>query len=106
MIISGGENVYCAEVERVLVEAPGVLEAAVIGLPDPVWGELVTAVLVARPGQRLDEAAVVDHCRTELAGYKCPRRVEVVAELPGTRWARSGSWSWWSVSTGQTTPSP
>ncbi|MGF1598975.1 MAG: class I adenylate-forming enzyme family protein [Acidimicrobiales bacterium] len=82
MIISGGENVYCAEVERVLVEHPAVAEAAVIGLPDPRWGERVTAVVVARAGATVDEAAVVDHCRAELAAYKCPKQVVVRRELP------------------------
>lgn len=82
MIISGGENVYCAEVERVLVEIPSVLEAAVVGLPDPTWGERVTAVVVARPGISLEEEAIMMHCRSQLAGYKCPKEVAVVTELP------------------------
>jgi acyl-CoA synthetase (AMP-forming)/AMP-acid ligase II len=82
MIISGGENVYCAEVERVLIEHPGVLEGAVVGLPDATWGERVTAVVVARPGAGLDEASVLAHCRDNLAGYKCPKQVAIVPELP------------------------
>ncbi|MCW5744981.1 MAG: AMP-binding protein [Alphaproteobacteria bacterium] len=82
MIISGGENVYTAEVERVLHEHPGVLEAAVVGLPDARWGEQVTAVIVARNGAKPDPAGVQAFCRERLAGYKVPRRIELVAELP------------------------
>ncbi len=82
MIISGGENVYCAEVERVLIEHPSLLEAAVVGVPDPTWGEQVTAVVVGRPGATVDGHEVIAFCRERLAGYKCPKRVAVVAELP------------------------
>ena len=82
MIITGGENVYCAEVERVLHEHPDVVEAAVVGLPDPTWGELVTAVVVGRAGSTLDPAEVVAFTRANLAHYKCPRRVLVQDALP------------------------
>jgi len=82
MIISGGENVYCAEVERVLVDHPAVLEGAVIGLPDETWGERVTAIVVVRVGAELDRFGLLEHCRANLAGYKCPKQIEVVAELP------------------------
>jgi acyl-CoA synthetase (AMP-forming)/AMP-acid ligase II len=82
MIISGGENVYTAEVERVLHEHPGVLEAAVVGLPDPRWGEQVVAMVVARSDATPDTAALQTFCRERLAGYKVPRRFELVAELP------------------------
>ncbi|MEM7323798.1 MAG: class I adenylate-forming enzyme family protein [Actinomycetota bacterium] len=82
MIISGGENVYCAEVERVLIEHPDVLEAAVIGLPDPTWGERVTAAVVWRPDADPDTDTVVAHCRDHLAGYKCPKEIASVPELP------------------------
>jgi acyl-CoA synthetase (AMP-forming)/AMP-acid ligase II len=82
MIISGGENVYCAEVERILHEHPGVLEAAVVGLPDPTWGERVTAVVVAREGATLDPQEVVTFSRERLAAYKCPKDVIVRRELP------------------------
>jgi acyl-CoA synthetase (AMP-forming)/AMP-acid ligase II len=81
MIISGGENVYTAEVERILHEHPEVLEAAVVGLPDERWGELVTAMVVPREGAPT-AAAIEAFCRKRLAGYKVPRRIEVVAELP------------------------
>ena len=82
MIISGGENVYCAEVERVLHEHPSVLEAAVVGLPDPTWGERVAAVVVPRPGAALQPSEVVAFTRERLAHYKCPREVFVREALP------------------------
>jgi long-chain acyl-CoA synthetase len=82
MIISGGVNVYPKEVEEVLYAHPSVLEAAVIGLPDDTWGEAVTAVVVARPGRELTEDELLEHCRGALAGYKKPRAVKFVAELP------------------------
>jgi len=82
MIITGGENVYTAEVERVLHEHPDVLEAAVVGLPDERWGEQVTAVVVARDAAIPDTAGLQAFCRGRLAGYKVPRRIELVAELP------------------------
>lgn len=82
LIISGGENVYSAEVERVLAEYPAIAEAAVIGVPDDVWGESVLAVVVARDGERIEESGLDAFCREHLAGYKCPRGVAVVAKLP------------------------
>ena len=82
MIISGGENVYTAEVERVLLEDQRIAEAAVVGAPDPKWGEVVTAVVVARPGASLTLESVREHCRRQLAGYKLPQRLEVVEALP------------------------
>lgn len=81
MIVTGGSNVYAREVEEVLARLPGVREAAVVGLPHRVWGEAVTAVLVADPGVR-DDAAVIDACRAELAGYRVPKRVVWVDALP------------------------
>ena len=81
MIISGGENVYTAEVERILHEHPAILEAAVVGLPDERWGELVVALVVAR--ETAPTAAEVEaFCRERLAGYKVPRRIETARELP------------------------
>jgi acyl-CoA synthetase (AMP-forming)/AMP-acid ligase II len=82
MIISGGENIYCAEVERILVEHPGVAEAAVVGLPDDTWGERVTGAVVARPGVEVDPDEVIRFCRDRLAAYKCPKQVVVLPELP------------------------
>jgi acyl-CoA synthetase (AMP-forming)/AMP-acid ligase II len=82
MILTGGENVYSREVEEVLHEHPAVAAAAVVGAPDEVWGERVVAVLEPRPGQRPDADEVRAFCRERLAGYKCPREVVVVDELP------------------------
>jgi acyl-CoA synthetase (AMP-forming)/AMP-acid ligase II len=82
MIVTGGSNVYAREVEEVLIDIPGVERAAVIGLPHRVWGEEVTAVLVASPGSAKDAAAVQAQCRAALAGYKVPKRVIWLDELP------------------------
>jgi len=82
MIITGGENVYCAEVEAALYKYPGVHEAAVFGVPDEKWGEAVFAVIVPAPGEELDQAAVIEHCRQYIGGYKIPRRMDFVRELP------------------------
>jgi long-chain acyl-CoA synthetase len=83
MIISGGENIYSAEVESAISTLAGVAEVAVIGIPDERWGETVHAVVVPRAGAVLTADAVVAHCRTLIAGYKCPRSVEIrEAPLP------------------------
>jgi len=84
MIISGGLNVYPAEVERVLYAHPAVQEAAVIGQPDPEWGEVVAAYVQLRSGQSLSEAELIEHCRSHLASYKKPRQLTFMAELPRT----------------------
>jgi long-chain acyl-CoA synthetase len=77
MIVTGGENVYSTEVEEVLYRHPGVLEAAVFGIPDERWGEAVHAVVVPRPGAEVGEAELVAHCRGEIARYKVPKRIEL-----------------------------
>jgi len=82
MILSGGENVFPAEVENVLAEHPDLLEVAVVGAPHERWGETVRAVVVARTGRNPQPAEIIAFCRTRLAHYKCPTRVEVVAALP------------------------
>ena len=85
MIVSGGENVYPIEVEEVLSQHQGVLEAAVIGIPHARWGETVAALVVRRPGvAEVDADELVAFARERLAGYKLPRRVEFVEELPKT----------------------
>jgi acyl-CoA synthetase (AMP-forming)/AMP-acid ligase II len=82
MIITGGLNVYPREVEIALEGHPSVAEAAVAGVPDERWGERVTAWVVLRERHDFDEAALIAHARTLLAGYKCPKRVFPLAELP------------------------
>jgi O-succinylbenzoic acid--CoA ligase len=85
-IVSGGENVAPSEIEAVLEAHPAVLEAAVIGQPDPQWGEAITAIVVARPGSDLREDLLRDHCAASLAAYKVPKQI-VLGEgpLPRTR---------------------
>jgi acyl-CoA synthetase (AMP-forming)/AMP-acid ligase II len=82
MIISGGENVYSVEVEGVLFEHPEVLDAAIIGLPDEVWGEAVCAIIVPKEGAVIDEQELKNFCRQKLAGYKVPRRIFIEKQLP------------------------
>src|SRR5690606_32311616 len=82
MIISGGENISSLEVERVIYEMPDVLEAAVVGIPDPKWGEVVKAYVVVKPGRTLTKEAVVEHCRSKLAKFKVPKEVEFIDQLP------------------------
>ena len=84
MIISGGENVYPAEVESVMYRHPAIKEAALIGVPDALWGEVGRAVVVREPGQPLDEAGLIEFLREHLAHYKVPRSVVFVDALPKT----------------------
>lgn len=77
MIISGGENVYSIEVENAIASHPDVAECAVIGIPDPRWGEAVHAIVVARAGADLTAEEIQRHCRAAIAGYKCPRSVDL-----------------------------
>jgi fatty-acyl-CoA synthase len=82
MYISGGENVYPAEVENVIYQLADVAEAAVIGVPDPKWGEVGTAVVVPKPGATIEAAQIIEHCRARLARFKVPARVEFAEALP------------------------
>jgi fatty-acyl-CoA synthase/long-chain acyl-CoA synthetase len=84
MIISGGMNIYPAEVEAALEAHPDIFEAAVFGIPSDEWGETVHAVVVRRPGAELDEASVTTHARAHLAGYKVPRSISWLDEIPKT----------------------
>jgi len=82
MVLSGGENIATAEIERVLYQHPAVLECAVIPVPDDRWGEVPTALITLRSGQQTSEAEILEHCRRHLAGFKVPRSVEFRDELP------------------------
>jgi acyl-CoA synthetase (AMP-forming)/AMP-acid ligase II len=82
MIVSGGENVYPAEIEAVLMGHPEILECAVIGVPDAKWGETVKAVVVRRGGTLLSETTLIEWSREKLAGFKRPRSVDFVEALP------------------------
>ncbi|MFC4409607.1 class I adenylate-forming enzyme family protein [Chungangia koreensis] len=82
MIIRGGENVYPLEVEEVLFERPEILEAAVIGIPHEVYGEVPKAYIVLKPGQTLSEESVLDYCKERLAKYKIPTDIEFIDSLP------------------------
>jgi long-chain acyl-CoA synthetase len=80
MVISGGENIYSAEVERVIYQHPAVAMCAVIGVPHEKWGETVHAVVVPKQGHTVSDGEVISFCRQHIAGYKCPRSVEIRSE--------------------------
>ncbi len=82
MIISGGENIYPREVEEVIIRHPAVREVAVIGVPDPQWGEAVKAVVATVPGTAPTEQELIDFCREQMANYKKPKSVDFIDELP------------------------
>jgi len=84
VIVSGGENVSSIEVENVLFSHPAVTEVAVIGIPHEKWGETVKALVVLVPGADLSERELIEHCKSRLAGYKCPTSVEIRTELART----------------------
>jgi len=84
MIITGGENVYSVEVENILYTHPCILEAAVIGVPDPKWGEAVKAVVVLKPAETATEEEIIQYCKQHMARYKAPKSVDFVSELPKT----------------------
>jgi len=84
VIISGGENVSSIEVEDALFKHPDVAEVAVIGVPDEKWGEAVKALVVLAPGASATEADLIAHCKTLLAGYKCPKTIDFPSELART----------------------
>jgi len=84
VIITGGENVYSVEVENVLYSHPAILEAAAIGIPDPMWGEAVKAVVVLKPGQEATEESIIAYCKNQIARYKAPKTVDFISELPKT----------------------
>jgi long-chain acyl-CoA synthetase len=80
MIISGGENVYSAEVENAIYKYPAVAECAVIGIPHEKWGEQVHAIVRCKVDESASEQAIIDHCHEVIAGFKCPRSVEFVSD--------------------------
>jgi long-chain acyl-CoA synthetase len=82
MIISGGKNIYPREIEEVIYTHKAVLEAAVIGVPDEYWGESVKAFVVLKEGMKVTEDEIIDLCKKTIAGYKKPRSVEFVQQLP------------------------
>jgi len=84
MIITGGFNVFCTEVEAAVMELPQVRECAVIGVPDAKWGEAVKAIVAFRDGEALSEAEIIAHCKSRLGGVKAPKSVEFREELPKT----------------------
>jgi long-chain acyl-CoA synthetase len=81
MIVSGGENVYSAEVENCVAQHPAVAQCAVIGVPDEKWGEAVHAVVMRKPGAAVTESDIIEFCKARIAGYKCPRSVKIQDEM-------------------------
>ncbi|MCC5858856.1 MAG: AMP-binding protein [Ectothiorhodospiraceae bacterium] len=90
MIITGGMNVYTTEVENAIQGCSGVGQVAVVGLPDPDWGEAVTAFVVRAPGADISKQRILDHCRNELSAYKRPKAVHFVHSLPLTAYGKLG----------------
>ncbi len=82
MIVSGGENIYPREIEEVLYRHPKVQDVAIIGVPDPTWGESVKAFVVLKKGEEMKEEEVIEYCKNYLASYKKPKSVEFVENLP------------------------
>ena len=82
MIVSGGENIYPREIEEVLFRHPKIVDAAVVGVPHPVWGETVKAFVVFAGGEKPDEDEIIDFCRHHLASYKKPTSIEFIESIP------------------------
>ena len=82
MIVTGGENVYSAEVEEVVLQMPQILQCAVIGVPDEDWGERVHLVVVLKDDATLTQEEVTSHCKQHIANYKVPRSLEIRDEMP------------------------
>ena len=82
MYISGGENVYPAEVENVLYQLPQIAEAAIIGIPDEKWGEVGLAFIALKPNESLSDEDIINHCLKNLAKFKIPKSVEFIEALP------------------------
>jgi acyl-CoA synthetase (AMP-forming)/AMP-acid ligase II len=84
MILTGGENVYSTEVENILYTHPAILECAVIGVPDPKWGEAVKAIVVLKEGQRATGQEIIQYCKHRIAHYKAPKSIDFIDVLPKT----------------------
>ncbi|HVP79091.1 MAG TPA: long-chain-fatty-acid--CoA ligase [Thermodesulfobacteriota bacterium] len=84
MILTGGENVYSTEVENILYMYPAILECAVVGVPDPKWGEAVKAIVVLKPGQKATEQEIIQFCKEKIAHYKAPKSIDFIGALPRT----------------------
>ena len=82
MIISGGENIYCPEVESILMSHPKIAEASAIGYPHDLWGEVVRAIVVKKADQALTEQEIIEYCTTKMAKYKVPKSVVFINALP------------------------
>jgi acyl-CoA synthetase (AMP-forming)/AMP-acid ligase II len=84
MILTGGENVYSTEVENILYTHPAILECAVIGVPDPKWGEAVKAIVVLKEGQKATGQVIIQYCKHRIAHYKAPKSIDFIDVLPKT----------------------
>jgi acyl-CoA synthetase (AMP-forming)/AMP-acid ligase II len=84
MIVTGGENVYSTEVENILYMHTAILECAVVGVPDPKWGEAVKGIVVLKPGQKADENEIIQFCKDRIAHYKAPKSIDFIDALPRT----------------------
>ena len=82
MIVSGGENIYSSEVEQALQKHPAVAVSAVVGAPDPKWGEKVVAIVVLKKGENVTAEALNQHCRTLIGGFKVPKEITFAESLP------------------------
>jgi len=82
MILSGGENIYPAEVENALMQHPAVADGAVIGVPDAQWGEAVKACVVLKPGAQATQGEIIDFMRARIAHYKCPKSIDFLEAIP------------------------
>ncbi|MDV8000532.1 AMP-binding protein [Rhodococcus sp. IEGM 1408] len=102
VVVSGGENISTIEVEQAIASHPDVVDCAVVSMPDEKWGERPKAYVVVKTGSKLDQAGVIDHCRTKIARYKVPGAVELTEALPRTSTGkvrknelRDAAWSGW-----------
>ena len=82
MIVSGGENIYTSEVEAVLYQHSDIQECAVVGIPDDKFGEALFAAIVVASGKTLNQTDVIKHCRDKIGGFKIPRQMDFVKEMP------------------------